>query len=104
MKVIDINEGEKIAYEVSGTKITFGDDELMVNLKKQQKSCPVHIDISADVYGALSMGVGDYYVAQIDIPAFTYPEPEEPVEGVDPAPLEPLPLDMDEVTLTLWAI
>ena len=31
--VVEKNEGEKIAYDVSTTKIIFGDDDLMVNIK-----------------------------------------------------------------------
>ena len=93
MKVIEINEGAKIAYEVSGTRVTFGDDDLTINVAKYQRS-----------YGTLYTGLSDYYVAQLDVPAFVYPEPVEPEEGVDPEPVEPLPLNMDDVTLTLWAL
>ena len=104
MKVIEINEGAKIAYEVSGTRVTFGDDDLTINVAKYQRSFPNHLDICADSYGTLYTGLSDYYVAQLDVPAFVYPEPVEPEEGVDPEPVEPLPLNMDDVTLTLWAL
>ena len=39
------------------------------------------------------------YVAEIDIPEREYTEPES-----EDDPREPLPLDMDKVKLTLWAI
>ena len=35
--VVEKNEGSRIPYEVSGTKIIFGEDELMVNLKTRQR-------------------------------------------------------------------
>ena len=50
------------------------------------------------------MGVGLYYVAQLDIPAFRYPPQPEPAEGEEQEPVEPLPLDMGQVILTLWAL
>jgi len=100
MIVIDKNVGPKIPYEVNGTKITF-DDDLMLNLAKRQNDEPVHLIISYDKSRALQIGVADLwrYVAEIDIPAKQYEEPE----GEEEAPV-PLPLDMDNVTLTLWAI
>lgn len=100
MIIIEKNPGTKIAYEVNGTKITF-DDQLMLKLTKYEKDWPVHKDICMDADGDLTLGVGDglWYVAEIDIPARQYEEPEE--EGEAPTPL---PLDMDTVTLTLWSI
>lgn len=117
MKVIEINEGAKIPYEVSKTKICF-DDDLTINLAKRQEDWPVHIDILTDGDGVLVTGAesGSYYVAQIDIPAREYKEPEATEEaatveeggeqaGTTDAPQpEPLPLDMEKVTLTLWAL
>ena len=110
MKVIEINEGSKIPYEVSKTKICF-DDDLTINLAKRQEDWPVHIAI------LVSRAEGrNYYVAQIDIPAREYKNPEATEEtatveeggeqaGTTDAPQpEPLPLDMKKVTLTLWAL
>lgn len=104
VQVIDIDEGPKIAWNQEGTRITFGDDDLMLNVSKYQRNYDNHIDISADQYGTLSMGVGLYYVAQLDIPAFRYPPQPEPAEGEEQEPVEPLPLDMGQVILTLWAL
>lgn len=100
MIVINKNEGPKIPYEVSGKKICF-DDDLTINLAKRQKDEPEHIDVCYDRDGELVIGAaaGRSYVAEIDIPAREYTEPE----GEDD-PREPIPLDMDTVTLTLWAI
>ena len=100
MIVIDKNVGPKIPYEVIGTKIIF-DDDLMLNLAKRQADEPVHLIISYNKSRSLQIGVADLwrYVAEIDIPAKEYAEPES-----EEAPPVPLPLDMDKVTLTLWAI
>ena len=100
MIVIEKNAGPKIPYEVNGTKITF-DDDLMLNLAKRQGDEPVHIIICYNKARALIIGTQDAwaFVAEIDIPAREYAEPES-----EDDPPVPLPLDMDNVTLTLWAI
>lgn len=112
MQIIEINQGPKIAYEESGTRVTFGDEVLMLNLARYQRDWPVHLDICSNRDNQLVVGTGTglYYVAQLDIPAIQYaePEPVEPAEGEDSTgnqdPPSPLPLNMDEVVLTLWAI
>jgi len=100
MIIVEKNAGPKIPYEVSGKKICF-DDDLTINLSKRQKDDPEHIDVCFDRDGELVIGAaaGRAYVAEIDIPAREYTEPED--EESTP---EPLPLDMDTVTLTLWAV
>ena len=100
MIVVEKNEGTKIEYDVSKTKITFA-DELMLNLTKLEKDWPVHRDICMDADGNLTTGVGDglYYVAEIDIPAREYTEATS--EEEQPAAK---PLDMNRVTLTLWGL
>lgn len=100
MIVIEKNAGPKIPYEVTGTKITF-DDDLMLNLGKRQGDEPVHIDICSNSAHQLITGTQDAraFVTQIDIPPREYTEPETEEE----AP-EPLPLDMEKVVLTLWAV
>lgn len=123
MKVIEMNEGRKIPYEVNGTKICF-DDDLTINLAKRQEDWETHIDVCSDNNGTLVIGAasGNYYVAQIDIPKREYEETvsedevTETVHGEDESESEnemqkqpqiirePKPLDMDSVTLTLWAL
>lgn len=100
MIVINKNDGTKIPYEVTGKKICF-DDDLTINLSKRQEDWPVHIDVCYDDDGCLVIGAaaGRAYVAEIDIPAKEY----ENSEGEDEAPAAK-PLDMDNVTLSLWAI
>ena len=95
--VVEINEGTKIDYEQNGTKLTF-DDQLMINVAKYQKGFPVHVDICMDADRNLCTGVaaGLFYVAQLDIPDENGMNPQTP-----PAVI---PLDMSDVTLTLWSI
>lgn len=101
MQVIEKNQGPKIAYEENGAKVTLGDDELMLNVSKYQRDWPVHIDICNNRDKQLIIGTGEglYYVAQLDIPAAQYTEPE--TEEDIP---EPIPVDMDDVVLTLWSL
>lgn len=110
IKVIEINQGTKIHYEVTGTKICF-DDDLTINLAKRQEDWDVHIDVCSDDEGALVIGAksGSYYVAQLDIPAKEYEETEAASEDIVEDQQSKIirtakPLDMDTVTLTLWAL
>lgn len=109
MKIIEKNEGRKIPYEVAGTKITF-DDEAMYNLGKYERDDANHLDICRDAYGNLVNGVpgeSGRYVAQIDIPPRKYTEEETgqmDEQGHPLIQLQPVPLDMDTVTLTLWSV
>ena len=73
--VVEKNEGEKIPYEVSGTKIVFGDDELMVNCKSRERDYEVTLDVCKDTADGLTVGVNTEareYVAQVTIPAREY--------------------------------
>jgi hypothetical protein len=101
MKIIEKNEGTKISYTVTDTSICFA-DELAINLAKIQKDDPVHKDICFDGDGDLVIGTeaGKYYVAEIDVPAVTYIQEGEGEEEQQ----IPHPLNMDDVTLTLWNI
>lgn len=109
MIVINKNEGKKIPYEVTGTKITF-DDEVMYNLTKYERDDANHLDICRDAYSNLVNGVPDAageYVAQIDIPARTYIEVDsgrEDENGERVMEYQPVPLDMEKVKLTLWSV
>ena len=116
MIIIEKNEGLKIPYEVVGKKITF-DDDLTINLAKRQGDDDEHIDVCFDRDRNLVIGAaaGRSYVAELDIPAREYIEvPDEDYSFPDGngsdgdssvhTKLEPVPLDMDKVTLTLWAI
>lgn len=107
MIVNEKNVGPKIPYSVDATRITFNED-LTINLASREQDWPVHIDICHDSDRALVIGAaaGRAYVAQIDIPARQY---NETVVDSDEFPdgeivRTPIDLDMETVTLTLWAI
>lgn len=117
--VIEKNTGEKIAYDQNGTRLIFGDDEIMLNAAKYQKDWDVEVDICKDKSGNLTIGTesGLRYVAQIMIPATTYTEtvidaPE--AQSADPGEGDEInrttiqrdknELDMGDVTLVLWSI
>lgn len=125
MIVIEKNESEKIPYTQNGTVISFADGRLSLDCALYQKDWGVHLDVCENSDGNLVMGTesGQKYVAQLDIPAreYLYPEPAEtsPIVPADlddeeTAAVEPehteteppiaLPLDMEKVTLSLWAI
>ena len=102
VKVIEKNVGPKIDYEQDGTRLYFGDDEIMVNCAKYQKDWPVGVDICKDRGGNLTIGTESAlrYVAQLEIPPIQYVE-EEIDEEIQRTPL---PIDMGDVTLILWSI
>lgn len=108
--VIEKNEGEKIPYEIATTKITFGDDELMVNLKMRERDEEVTLDICKDTQGGLTVGVNTEareYIAQVTIPAREYEmidtgkQDEQGNEIIDKTPVT---FSMAKCTLTLWAL
>ena len=85
IQVIEKNEGTKLDYEVVGSKLFLGDDEIMMNLAKYEKDEPVHIDVVRTWDGALATSIGKNndelsYAAQIDIPARAYTE-KSPCRG-----------------------
>lgn len=95
MIIKEVNEGKKIAYEVDGNRIYFGDDELMLNLSKYERDVEVVINVCMDSEHILTFGLSEYFVANIIIPARTYEDDEK---------TKPVAFSMDNVTLMLWAI
>ena len=93
MITIEKNKGTKVKYETSGSKITFGDDEITLNLAKYERDEQVQINVCTDDDHILIAGLSKYYVANIIIPARSYDESGEAV-----------PFSMDNVTLVLWAL
>lgn len=123
MIVVEKNEGAKVAYTQSGTVVSFADGRLSLDCALYQKDWDVHLDVCENADGNLVIGTesGQKYVAQLDIPAreYEYPETAEPahaftdldeeteadgMERTETAPPVLLPLDMEKVTLSLWAI
>jgi hypothetical protein len=129
MIIIEKNKGQKVEYEQNGYVVSFASGELSLNCAIYQRDWTVHLDVCANDYGQLVIGTasGENYVAEIDIPARQYIYPDVPslaevvvggdddenAEGIEdgggggiteqPAPI-PIALDMDTVTLSLWAI
>jgi hypothetical protein len=98
MIVVEKNEGAKIEYKitVSTKKITFGDDELTINLSKYERDEEVCIDICVDENGMLTIGqMAKYYVAQVILPARQYSDEEH---------TNPVTFNINNATLILWAL
>jgi hypothetical protein len=114
VQIVEKNEGTKIEFAQSGTKLIFGDEEIMINAAKYQRDWPVQVDICADDNRNLVVGVGAgrYYVAQVDIPAVEYEEQEASEttsEGEEAAQEQEKTsvakeIDMSGVVVTLWAV
>ncbi len=94
------NGSDFVEYEVTGNKITFGDDELTINLAKRERDDDVMIDICKDYLGNLTVGTGGarVYVAQVFVPARQYRD----IEIGEEIHSEPVPFDIDNVILTLY--
>ena len=120
MKIEEMNAGQKIAYDVDGTRLDFAGGALTMDLDRYRRDYPVTKDVMADGDGNLTLGSGGrYYVAQVEIPANTYTEmqpeaAEEPVGTLadseeqptapDNATMQLDPLDMEKVVLRLWSV
>lgn len=109
MKIVQMNPGRKIDYELRGTKLDFADGELRIDLARYQGDDVVTRDIMVDREGWLTTGRGRNYVAQVEIPARQYTEPAEDSGGAEDGATgggerQPLPLNTDEVTLRLFSI
>jgi hypothetical protein len=112
MKIHDQNEGVKIPYSLVGKTVMF-DETISVNLSKYQKDEAIVIDVCLDRDMQLGFGlngvVGEYvwYVANISIPQKEYKivDTGEVDENGNPIYTRVvLPLNMDDVTLYLWAL
>lgn len=99
MNIIEKNEGVKVPFTINGNKITIR-EEMTLDLSKYERDYPVNLDICNNKDGILIVGLSDYYVAQLEIPERQYVEEtvDEEVTRV------PVPFNMDNVTLVLWAL
>ncbi|MCR5337622.1 MAG: hypothetical protein K6E75_03600 [Lachnospiraceae bacterium] len=112
MQIVEKNEGTKIGYNLRGTKLSFADGEITLDLARYQRDDEVTKDIMVDPDGYLTMGKGRYYVAQVEIPAREYDEDtttetvEENGEEVTREVVNrtPKPIDMNKVVLYLFSI
>lgn len=100
--------GKHIDYETNKKSITFGDDDLSINLRNREMDEPVIIDICSDKQGFLVIGAetGFRYVAQVEIPAREYTDnPDISNENGDVNTERiPTPFDIDKCTIYLWGM
>ena len=102
--------GKHIEYALSGgKKITFGDDELTINLASRERDFEVSLDICIDEEDGVVIGTGgraQKYAAQIVIPARRYDiiEDGEDENGEPKEVPMPIPFDMSLCTLILWGL
>lgn len=112
IKVVEKTPGRPhIDFSVSGgKKVTFGDDELTINLAARERDEAVTLDICIDAESGIVIGVGgtaQKYAAQVDIPARRYDVIEdgedEMIGEVREVPV-PIPFDISLCTITLWEV
>ncbi len=104
MRVIHLNQGPKAAFSLDGTVLTV--QGVSIDLAARQRDVQVVVDLSlgADLE-TVAEGVGAWYVATIVIPPRSYRLVDCVGEDGQPTQrLEPLPLDVNEVELRLWAL
>lgn len=115
MEIVNQGKSNKIPYEMQGTVVSFNGGELTLDLEKHQRDFARTLDICRDKFGGLTMGLGENYAVQIEIPAreYEYVEAEgvgaaAGAEGEQTAEIamlkQALPLDMNKVKLILWDI
>lgn len=108
--VVEKTPGTHIEYALSGSKkITFGDDELTINLASRERDFEVSLDICIDEEDGVVIGTGgraQKYAAQIVIPARRYDviEDGEDENGEPKEVPMPIPFDMSLCTLILWGL
>lgn len=110
INVVEKTPGKHIEYALSGgKKITFGDDELTINLASRERDFEVSLDICIDEEDGVVIGTGgraQKYAAQIVIPARRYDiiEDGEDENGEPKEVPMPIPFDMSLCTLILWRL
>jgi len=109
INVVEKTPGTHIAYEVTAKKITFGDDELTVNLATRERDYEVTLDICIDDEDGIVIGTGgraQKYAAEVVIPARLYDVADdgETETGETKEIPVPVPFDMSRCTLILWGL
>lgn len=104
MREVIVTPGTHIEYTTTSKCITFGDEDLTINLKNRQMDETTKIDICSDKQGFLVIGAetGFRYVAQVEIPAREYTETPGEQDGTTER--TPVPFDIDTCTIYLWAL
>lgn len=105
LKVVEKNEGKKIGYELDGSTLWIG-DAIAMKLQRLQTDDIVKKDICADKDGNLVFGLGENYVAQVEIPPKEYDfiSGAADNEGNPTSERVQKDFDLSKCTLTLWSI
>ena len=105
LKVVEKNEGKKIGYELDGSTLWIG-DAIAMKLQRLQTDDAVRKDVCADSDGNLVIGLGENYVAQIEIPPreYEYIAGEPDSEGKPTTEKVLKDFDLSKCTLTLWSV
>lgn len=105
IQVIEKNAGRKIGYDLEGNTLWIG-DAIAMRLQRLQTDDVVKKDICADKDGNLVFGLGENYVAQVEIPPkeYDYVEGEPDSEGKPTVERVQKPFDLSKCKLTLWSI
>lgn len=103
IKIIEKNAGKKIGYELDGNTLWIG-DAIAMKLQRLQTDDVVTKDICADKDGNLVFGLGENYVAQVEIPPkeYEYIEGQPDTEGKPTLEKVQKDFDITKCTLTLW--
>lgn len=110
INVVEKTPETHIEYALSGgKKITFGDDELTINLATRERDYEVSLDICIDEEDGVVIGTGgkaQKYAAQVIVPARRYDVIEDGEdENGEPKEIPvPIPFDMSLCTLILWGL
>ena len=116
MKITKLPENGKnfIEYEVTKKSITFGDEELTINLEKKERDYDISVDVVRDYSGGLLCMINssaERYVAQVLIPARKYKEevipnpdydPDDPMSEKELHIRTAIPFDIDNCELKLY--
>ena len=105
IEVIEKNAGKKISCEMDGNTLWIG-DAIAMKLQRLQTDDVVKKDICADKDGNLVFGLGENYVAQVEIPPreYDYIAGEPDGDGKPTTEKVQKSFDVSRCTLTLWSI
>ena len=107
MIIVEKQEGAKtITHELMGDLLILG-NSVYINLPIYERDFAVHLDISENEYGMITMGLSRSYVAEIDIPAREYIEVstgEFDEDDNEIMEMRPETFDLNKVKLTLWEV
>lgn len=105
IKVIEKNAGKKVGYELEGNTLWIG-DAIAMKLQRLQTDDVVKKDVCVDKDGNLVFGLGENYVAQVEIlpREYDYIPGEPDSEGNPTTKKVQKDFDISRCTLTLWSI